>query len=338
VNAPSTALELHSGQDFWDERQLAILGHLGMYGAPRADLEVFLHQCQRTGLDPFAKQIYMIKRKGKWTIQTAIDGFRLIARRAVDQTRGTLGYKDTEWCGPDRKWVDVWLGDQPPSAARVTVLRDGEPYPAVALYSEYVQYDGDGKVNSMWKQRAAGQLAKCAEALALRKAYPQDLSGIYTEDEMAQAGDGVEPPMVHGVGQAPAPGASHAEIRQVEARPPNVDADGVIHELDAQKSDPSPEPDNRHRKPDPEPERAPEAIPPISPPMIRNIFRLLTKLGMDTSEEDPARAERLALISGFVGEEISSTNDLNLPQGHIVIDRLKNMADEAEKLDARSAT
>lgn len=182
-----SALTIHDDQQFFTDQQIAALQQLGVRNATRGDLAVFFHQAQRTGLDPFARQIYMIERQGKQTIQTGIDGFRLIARRATDSSGGTLGYEDTQWCGPDGQWVDVWLSSEAPAAARVTVVRNGDRFPAIALFSEYAGRKRDGSLSAMWETKGALMLAKCAEALALRKAFPQDLSGLYTGDEMQQA-------------------------------------------------------------------------------------------------------------------------------------------------------
>jgi phage recombination protein Bet len=184
VHAPSSDLAITGEQKFWTDKQKAALAQLGVANASNADLAVFFHQVVRTGLDPFLKQIYMIERDGKQTIQTGIDGFRLIARRAVDKSRETLGYEDTLWCGADGEWKRVWLESEPPHAAAVVALRNGNRFPAIALYNEYVIVRRDGKPNRTWANRPAGQLEKCAEALALRKAFPQDLSGLYTSDEM----------------------------------------------------------------------------------------------------------------------------------------------------------
>lgn len=186
-----TALTIQDGQTEFSASQVATLRQLGVENATREDLAVFFHQAVRTGLDPFARQIYMIgrwtKQGTKQTIQTGIDGYRLIARRATDKAHETLGYEDTLWCGDDGKWTDVWLSKNPPSAAKVTVLRNGERFSAVALFSEYAGTTKDGSYTQMWATKGAIMIAKCAEALALRKAFPQDLSGIYTAEEMAQA-------------------------------------------------------------------------------------------------------------------------------------------------------
>ncbi|MCI1914624.1 MAG: phage recombination protein Bet [Bifidobacteriaceae bacterium] len=181
-------LTIEENQKGFTGAQLAALSHAGVQNAGQGDLEVFFHQVQRTGLDPFARQIYMIQRQGKQTIQVGIDGFRLIARRAADHSGEAFGEPETLWCGPDGVWSDVWLDPKlPPAAAKVVVQRGQGIFPAVALYSEYVGRKRDGHVNSMWASKPAIMLAKCAEALALRKAFPQDLSGLYTSDEMDQA-------------------------------------------------------------------------------------------------------------------------------------------------------
>lgn len=160
------------------------------YGADLTDSEfrLFLAVAQERGLNPLNRQIHPVKRGGqgnsKMVIQTAIDGFRLIAQR----TGAYAGQTAKQWCGLDGRWTDVWISDQAPLAARVGVHKRGfvEPLYAVAHYREYVQRTSGGEPNAMWKKMPANQLAKCAEALALRIAFPEELSGMYTDDEMAQ--------------------------------------------------------------------------------------------------------------------------------------------------------
>ena len=67
----SNELAVKSDQGFWDEKQLAALKQIGLGNAPKGDLAIFLHHAQKTGLDPFARQIYMIQRGGQYTIQAS---------------------------------------------------------------------------------------------------------------------------------------------------------------------------------------------------------------------------------------------------------------------------
>lgn len=163
----------------FDAEQIALIKQTIARGASDQELALFLTQCQRTGLDPFSRQIYWIKRGNQGSTQVSIDGFRVIAERS-----GEMDGQDVSWCDTDGVWRDVWLETTAPAAARVLVYRKGctKPFPGIAKWAEYSQN------SPMWTRMPANQLAKCAEALALRKAFPHQLSGLYTPDEMEQAG------------------------------------------------------------------------------------------------------------------------------------------------------
>jgi phage recombination protein Bet len=187
---------------FNPEQMAVIKGHIAK-GCTDIELKYFLSVAERSGLDPFARQIYMIKRKEKQedgtfkeiaAPQTSIEGYRLIADRSEEYQ----GQTQAEWCGRDGEWKSVWLESSPPCAARVGIWKKGfrEPLYAVALYSDYVQtkdeYVNKSKTGKkiptkFWQSMPSLMLSKCAESLALRKAFPAKMHGLYTAEEMGQA-------------------------------------------------------------------------------------------------------------------------------------------------------
>ena len=193
-----TKLALATPQDGLTIRdeQLSLLKDTIAKGASDGELSLFVATCNRLRLDPFARQIFLVKRydsklkKEVASSQVSIDGLRLVAERTGEYR----GQTAPQWCGLDGVWTDVWLSDKPPAAARCGVYRQGfaEPLVRVARYASYVQMTRDydtkqERPNKMWASMPDVMLSKCAESLALRAAFPNELSGVYTAEEMGQA-------------------------------------------------------------------------------------------------------------------------------------------------------
>lgn len=186
--------------------QIELLKRTICRGSTDDEFKLFIHAVNHTRLDPFMRQIHAVKRYNKSTdrmemvIQTGIDGFRLIAERTG------------KYAGSDDPVVD---NEKQPTRATVTVYKmmAGQrcPFTATARWDEY--YPGD-KQGFMWNKMPCLMLGKAAESLALRKAFPAELSGLYTDEEMEQAGD----PNLIVVKQKELPGA------YVDPKPGDIDA------------------------------------------------------------------------------------------------------------------
>jgi phage recombination protein Bet len=199
----STALDLlpETGDiTQWTPQQAALLEGLGLKGmknrnnggnwvkepfeAPRPVVEMFLAECRRSGLDPIAKEIYCIERGGKWSIEVGING----VRGKAEETGKYGGQTEPQWSDDGVTWVDVWVKDTPPAAARVGIIRTDWAGPAlgVVTYAGYVPRDKKGGITptGQWQFNSPNQLMKCAEMQAFRKAFPRRFTGLYIAEEM----------------------------------------------------------------------------------------------------------------------------------------------------------
>lgn len=358
-----TLATIRPEQQTWDDNQLAILRSLGVEEATKADVDLFFHYCRVTGLDPFRKQIYMIGRNTKisewvdddraqngrrkverwvtkYTIQTGIDGYRKNGREAAKRYGDALGFEGPFFTGENdfhvtddgeviQHWRKVWPKGQPPHAARFVVWRDGEAFEGIAHYDEFVQTGYQDQPNSMWAKMPRNQLAKCAEALAWRRAYPDDFAGLILEDS-------AQPTVIDQDGnierepekRRPAGGSGIGGVRAArEARQRKQHAADVVDgEVVAEGTAPQDVPADESAAAEPVTEDAPaEPAPATQPTNVRPteemealrksardrlnaaIFATFGELGLNGDDQ---REDRLVVIREIVGRDLKSSKEL----------------------------
>lgn len=209
----------------FSREQIELIKHTVAIGATDNELKLFLYQAWKRGLDPLTRQIYFIKRKRynpdseKYeevgTIQTAIDGFRLIANRTgklAGISRGTIRDDKGNLIGA---YAEVRRADwQFPAREEVS-------------FNEYCQRKKDGTPTGLWATMPETMIKKVAESSALRIAFPEDLSGIYTHEEMMQA-EVIEmtPEPVKEPPKVKAPENKPVEALQAPMEPPKTQTNG----------------------------------------------------------------------------------------------------------------
>lgn len=213
VPATTSAVAEPAGR--WDDGQVELLRQQICPGATDEELAFFAQVCEHKQLDPFLGEIVGIMRydskahRDVMKIQETVEGLRTIAERS-----GTYGgYRGPQWTADGATWVDAWLSDDPPAAARIFVFRKDwmEPASGVARWASNAQFKKDGELTPIWKDRPDEMLAKCAEVRALKRAFPK---------EFARAG-------------VPVRDLTDAQVVTIEARRAGLDDDGR-HALVAQ--------------------------------------------------------------------------------------------------------
>jgi len=338
------ALAIKPGQLTWDEYQNAALNQLGLKNASNADRAVFLHQCQRTGLDPFARQIMMIERRekqgdnwvSKWTIQTGIEGWRTIRDRAErrEGVRGVLSrftYYDHE--GTEHK---VWVQQRPPIAVEVTyTVRDRNgvetPYTSVLRYDEYVQTK---KVTqngaeiaipiAQWATKGVHMTEKCTEADVYRKTFPQDYAGIELTDAM--------PPAEH-YDDEPVQQRQRVTAEQARNRAPQRATAEVVSVTPLAPTETIPvgteHAGDGTQPPEPDPTiltLSAESPGTITAPQIKAIWTILTNVFAYPRTDEAGVHQLLARI---VDHDVTSTKALSQTEAGNILDRLDGWRREA---------
>lgn len=310
VRDTSAPLALRPGQMIFDDLQTKALVAIGVKNATKADLAVFAHVCHRMRLDPFTRQIYMIERREKvgdrWvskqTIQTGIDGFRVTRDRVAKETGCEVEFEDTVWFDAEGKEHKVWLSDTPPTACRVVLLKHSNTtgrtlrYPAVLRTAAYVQKK-DGKPTGQWRneKQPDHMIEKCCEAFATRRAFPNDFSGVYLEEEMqAHTGDEAE--------QAAGRKITAADIMQPQAP---ADGDVAVGELVDE-----PEPSDQGEKHEPAPK----------PATVRTVNDQFSRLGFTVRDADEVN-KTIATLAGR-GLPVNGAKDLDAEELQAVHDLL----------------
>lgn len=210
---------------YFSRAQIDLIKRQIARGVTDDELQLFLYQCARTGLDPLSRQIYALERREKvgneWvsrmSIQTGIDGFRLIAERTGRYAPGPEATFDYDAKGNLRKATAF--------VKKLTADGTWHEVSASAFWPEYVATNKEGRPTRIWAEKPHVMLSKCAESLALRKAFPAEMSGLYTAEEMDKANAPTvdyQPPAPEAAEQPTPKAAPAAATTPASQRPPSA--------------------------------------------------------------------------------------------------------------------
>lgn len=168
--------------DYEDKEKLAVILNTVAKGASPAEFLMFIEMCKGTGLNPFKRELWFIKDDyGKVQMMTGINGFYQIAN-------SNPAYDGTETI--EGNFIEHKEGDQVflvPESITSKVWRKDRKFPqvATAYWREFMKpcLTSKGKL-SIWGRMPTVMLTKCSDALALRKAFPQELNGLFCEEEI----------------------------------------------------------------------------------------------------------------------------------------------------------
>lgn len=168
-------------EKFYNKEKIDLIKRTCCKDATDDELQLFIQVCKNTGLDPFAKQIFAIRRwdssqkRQVMTIQIGIDGYRLIA----DRTGKYIPGKDMEYTYDK----DGKLFSAKAYGKKLTSDGTWHEISTTAFWNECVQKTKEGKATKFWEEMPLTMLGNSAERRLLKKICPADFAGIHTEEE-----------------------------------------------------------------------------------------------------------------------------------------------------------
>jgi len=192
----------------YDPAQLALIRRTVAADTTADEFNMFIEIAKRAGLDPFRRQLYCIvyskdkPDKRKVTFITGIDGFRAVAARnrdyRPDDEEPTIVYDDA---AKNPEINPLGIVKATVKAHKMAPSGEWFPVSGTAYWSEFAPLKDEwawneeknkraptGRITldptSNWYKMGRIMFCKCAEAQALRKGWPEDLSGIYSPEEM----------------------------------------------------------------------------------------------------------------------------------------------------------
>jgi phage recombination protein Bet len=188
-----TATACGKGKAVKQQHDLELLRRTEFASLTDDEFQFFLAFCEEKGVNPWLRHIkpkpFYNPTHGRNELQmiTTIQALRIIAL----ETGKHQGVTGPHWRGKnDEAWVDCWTKTEPPFAAQAGVHRKGFKHPTIGtvLWDSYCQFeetrDGKRVPTEFWLRMGAFMLGKCAEAQALRAAFPERLAGLFMEEEL----------------------------------------------------------------------------------------------------------------------------------------------------------